>query len=131
MLEKHAPIAASNVERLSEIRLLQDRLVNLGLMMAHVQMKAGALKYSRECVVQLESDLTALNTRRVEVLICDRELASKINHRQLTGMTNFLQHGKHVLPALTYQADVIDLEIRNPGLLERASESKEILLVAA
>jgi len=131
VLEKHAPIAASNVERLSEIRLLQDRLVNLGLMMAHVQMKAGALKYSRECVVQLESDLTALNTRRVEVLICDRELASKINHRQLTGMTNFLQHGKHVLPALTYQADVIDLEIRNPGLLERASESKEILLVAA
>lgn len=131
VLEKHASIGASSVERLNEISLLQGRLLNLGLMTAYVQMKIGAFKYSRECVSQLESDLIALNTRRIEVLTNDRKVASKIDHKQFADLRNFLQRGKSVLPALTYQADVIELEMCNPGLLERASESKEILLVAA
>ncbi|MFJ4376456.1 hypothetical protein ACIP1T_28050 [Pseudomonas japonica] len=131
VLEKHAPIAASSVERFAQIRLLQDRLVNLGLMLAHVQMKAGAAKYSRECVAQLERDLIALNQRRVEVLSSDRAIASRITHGQFADITNFLQQGKQLLPALSYQADVIDLETRHPGLLERVSKSREIMLVAA
>ncbi|WP_339508539.1 MULTISPECIES: hypothetical protein [unclassified Pseudomonas] len=131
VLEKHAPKAASNIDRLNEISLLQDRLVNLGLMLAHVQMKSGAPRFSQECLTQLGSDLRNLNERRIEVLNSDRRLAARVTQSHLTDLTNFLQLGKKMMPALTYQADVMSLEIQHPGLLKQASNSKEILLVAA
>lgn len=131
VLERHAPIADSLIERLGEISLLQDRLVSLGLMMSHVQMKTGAVKFSRECLTQLQNDLTRLNTQRIETLSSDRNVASRITQAHFTSLTSFLQHGKKMMPALTYQVEVIDLEARHPGLLQQASESKEILLIAA
>lgn len=131
VLEKHALIPASSLERLGEINLLQDRLVNLGLMLSHVQMKAGATKHSQESLVQLESDLKALNARRIDLLINDQGVASRITHRQFADLTGFLRGSKHVLPVLSYQADVIELEMRHPGLLERVSHTREIMLVAA
>lgn len=131
VLERHAPIADSHIERLGEISLLQDRLVSLGLMMSHVQMKTGAVKFSRECLTQLKNDLTRLNTQRIETLSSDRSVASRITQAHFTSLTSFLQHGKKMMPALTYQEEVIDLEARHPGLLQQASESKEILLIAA
>ena len=131
VLERHAPIADSHIERLGEISLLQDRLVSLGLMMSHVQMKTGAVKFSRECLTQLQNDLTRLNTQRIETLSSDRNVASRITQAHFTSLTSFLQHGKKMMPALTYQVEVIDLEARHPGLLQQASESKEILLIAA
>lgn len=131
VLEKHALIPHSSIECLGEIKLLQDRLVNLGHMLSHVQLKTGAFKHSRESVMQLESDLTALNARRVDVLINDQAVASKITHSQFADLTGFLRRGKQTLPALSYQANVLELEARHPGLLERVSETKEILLVAA
>lgn len=131
VLERHAPIADSHIERLGEISLLQDRLVSLGLMMSHVQMKTGAVKFSRECLTQLQNDLTRLNTQRIQTLSSDRSVASRITQAHFTSLTSFLQHGKNMMPALTYQVEVIDLEARHPGLLQQASESKEILLIAA
>lgn len=131
VLEKHASLAASSVVRLPEITLLQDRLVNLGLTLSHVQMRAGSVKFSRESMVQLESDIKGLNAQRIEVLTSDSSIASTIKHDQFTHITNFLRQGKQMLPALTYQADVIELEARHPGLLQQASESKEILMLAA
>lgn len=131
VLERHAPIADSHIERLGEISLLQDRLVSLGLMMSHVQMKTGAVKFSRECLTQLQNDLTRLNTQRIETLSSDRNVASRITQAHFTSLTSFLQHGKKMMPALAYQVEVIDLEARHPGLLQQASESKEILLIAA
>lgn len=131
VLERHALLADSHIERFNEIKLLQDRLVTLGLMMSHVQMKTGAWKYSRDCLTQLGSDLASLNAQRIETLSSDGCVASRITQTHLTDLTTLLQHGKKMIPALTYQADVIDLEVRHPGLLQRASESKEILFVAA
>lgn len=131
ILEKHAPIAASSVERLGEISLLQDRLVNLGLMMAHVQMKTSAPRFSQECLTQLGSDLRNLNAKRIEVLGSDRRVSAQVTQAHFTDLTNFLQLGKKMMPALNYQADVMSLEIQHPGLLKQASNSKEILLVAA
>lgn len=131
VLEKHASIAESSVLRLPEITLLQDRLVNLGLTLSHVQMRTGAIKYSRESLMQLEIDIKGLNAQRIEVLTSDSEIATTIKRDQFTYMTNFLRQGKQMLPALSYQADVIELETRHPGLLQQASESKEILMLAA
>lgn len=131
ILEKHALIPDSSIERLGEIKLLQDRLLNLGFMLSHVQMKSGAVKHSRESVMQIDSDLAALNARRVDVLINDRAVAAKISHPQFADLTDFLRRGKQALPALSYQADVLELEMRHPGLLERVSENKEVMLVAA
>ena len=131
VLEKHAAIAASSVVRLPEITLLQDRLVNLGLTLSHVQMRTGAIKYSRESMMQLETDIKNLNAQRIEILTSDSKIASMIKHDQFMHMTNFLQQGKQMLPALTYQADAIELESQHPGLLQQASESREIMMLAA
>ncbi len=131
VLEKHSSIAVSSVTRLSEITLLQDRLVNLGLTLSHVQMRTGAVKYSRECMAQLETDLKALNAKRIEVLTSDSNFASTITYDQFSRMTNFLQEGKQILPVLKYQADLIELEILHPGLLQQASQSKEIQMLVA
>lgn len=129
VLEKHALIAASSVARLGEIALLQDRLVNLGLTLSHVQMRTGAVKYSRECMVQLETDLKALNAKRIEVLTSDGKIASAIKRDQFNDMTNFLLQRRQISPALTYQADALELEMRYPGLLQQTSQSKEIQMI--
>lgn len=131
VLERHAAIPASTVQRLSDIRLLQDRLVNLGLALSHVQSKSGAVKYAHESLAQLEADVRALNVHRIEGLATDRVTASRISHEQFADVTDFLQHGKQMLPALAYQADVITLESKHPGLLQQASTSKEIMFLAA
>lgn len=131
VLERHAAIPASATQRLSDVKLLQDRLVNLGLALSHVQAKSGAVKFAHESLAQLESDIRALNAQRVEGLTSDRAAASRITHEQFAGLTNFLQHGKQMLPALAYQTEVITLESRHPGVLQRASGSKEIMFLAA
>lgn len=131
ILERHAQIPDSSIERLGEIKLPQDRLVNLGLMLSHVQLKTDAIKHSQESVMLLESDLKALNARRVDVLINDQAVAARISHAQFAELTGFLRRAKQALPALTYQSDVIELEMRHPGLLERVAETKQIMLVAA
>lgn len=131
MLERHAVLPASSVQRLSDIRLLQDRLVNLGLVLSHVQAKTGVVKYAHESLKQLETDVGILNAQRIEGLTNDRATASRVSAQQFAGLTEFLQHGKKMMPGLAYQADIIELEGRHPGLLERASGFKEIMLVAA
>ena len=131
VLERHATIAASNFDRLGEITLLQDRLVNLGLMLSHVQMRIGAAKHGRDCLLQLEDDIRTFNTKRVEILASDRDLASRVTSTQVADLTTFLQNGKNMRPALTYQADVIDLEARYPGLFQEIGKSDDILLIAA
>lgn len=131
VLEKHAPIALSSLERLSEIGLLQDRLIHLGLMLSHVQMKIGAAKFGHECLLRLEGDLSRLNAQRVEALASERKLASTITHEQFTELTCFLLRGKQIRPALGYQSDIITLEVEHPGLLERASAGNQIMLLAA
>lgn len=131
VLEKHAPIAASSMGRLDEILLLQDRLMNIGLMLSHVQMRAGAPKYGQECLIGLADDISALNKCRVEALSGDRDAASQMTVELFTKVTSFLERGKRVVPALSYEADLIGLEIAHPGELKRAPESKEILMLAA
>jgi hypothetical protein len=131
VLSKHATIGASNVEHFSEIQLLQDRFVYLGLMMSHVQMKAGAANYGRQSLTQLAADIGVLNSNRVEALTSDRELASSISTSHFSVLTTFLKNGSTMVPALTYQADIIELETKRPGLIQQASESDEILLMAA
>ena len=131
VLEKHAPIAVSSLERLEEIGLLQDRLIHLGLMMSHVQMKIGATKFGHECLLRLEGDLGRLNAHRVEALTRDPKLASTITEERFAELTRFLQRGKQIIPALSYQADIISLEAVHPGLLERASAGSQIVLLAA
>lgn len=131
VLEKHAPIARSSLERLGEIGLLQDRLIHLGQMMSHVQMKIGAAKFGHECLLRLEGDLGRFNAQRVEALASDRQLASSVTQEQFAELTGFLQRGKQIRPALNYQADVITLEVEHPGVLDRASTGNQIMLLVA
>ncbi|PIK75661.1 MULTISPECIES: hypothetical protein [unclassified Pseudomonas] len=131
ILERHAAIPASTVQRLSDIKLLQDRLVNLGLALSHVQAKSGAVKYAHESLAQLEADIRTLNINRIEGLTSDRAAASAISQKQFADVTDFLQHGKQMMPALAYQAEVITLETKHPGLLQKASTSREIMFLAA
>src|SRR5690606_11683809 len=75
VLESHAGSPASNIDRLGELSLLQDRLVNLALLQAHVQMRIGASHYGEQCLRGLAEQLTELNKKRASVLIDDRDIA--------------------------------------------------------
>lgn len=131
ILEKHALIAASNIDCFSEIALLQDRLLNLGLMMSHVQLIADAPKYAQEFLMELAKDIATFNTRRIEALMSDRAVASRMSATHLADLTAFLQNGSAMVHALSYRSDVIGLDTCYPGLLPKVLESKEILLVFA
>jgi len=131
VLERHAFIAESNMGHFDEISLLQDRLINMGLALSHVQVKVGALKHGRECVTQLAEDINSLNRRRIEVLSGSAECASRMTRSHYGKVTSFLQHGKMIIPALSYDADLIDLEITYPGALQQAFGSQDIMMLAA
>lgn len=131
VLERHARIAGSNVGSFGEISLLQDRLMNIGLMLSHVQMSAGSPKYGQECLAGLADDISMLNKCRIEALSGNRDVASQMTMDHFSNVTSFLERGKKVVPALSYEADLIGLEIAHPGELKRAPESKEILMLAA
>lgn len=131
LLELHSRNATSNVVLFDQISLLQNRLVNLGLMMSHVQLKAGSHKYARQHLTELATDIASLNDARVKALSNDRSVASTITHEQFAGLTRFLQDGTRMTPSLTYQADLIELEVKHPGILQHTTEAREILLIAA
>ncbi len=130
VLELHAPKAESSLERLGEISLLQDRLVNLGLGLTHVQMKCGSTTYGKASLTQLAEDINALNGKRVDALM-DESVAPEVTRTDFDKIAMFLDTGKKMIPALTYQADVIELHSRRPGLIQMASDAHDILLVAA
>lgn len=130
ILERNAPLKASNLDRFSEISLLQDRLVNLSIVLTHVQVKCGSPAYGRKSLTQLADDVRMLNAKRIESMLTD-DVATEVNRSRFAEISDFLKSGRDMIPALAYQADVIDLESRHPGLIQRASESNEILLVAA
>lgn len=101
LLERHSRNATSNVVLFDQISLLQNRLVNLGLMMSHVQLKAGSHKYARQSLTELATDIASLNASRVKALSNDRSVASTITHEQFAGLTRFLQDGTQMTPSLT------------------------------
>ena len=130
ILERHATIASSNIDRLSEISLLQDRLINLGLGLSHVQLEGGSPQYAKSCLSSLVSDLSSLNSGRIDTLLAT-EVATSMKRQNLDEITHFLNAGKEKIPAISYQANVIDLELKHPGLLKRTMEGDDILLIAA
>lgn len=131
VLERHASIAKSNVDRINEINLLQDRLLNLGLGLTHIQLKSGSPDYGRKFLLQLADDVMALNAKRIEVMAANEDVAAGITHQQFESVKLLLGSGRDAVPSLTYQADIIELDARRPGLLQSAEESQDILLVAA
>ncbi|HIE0523679.1 TPA: hypothetical protein ACXJLS_000265 [Stenotrophomonas maltophilia] len=130
ILERHAPIGSSNLDRFGEIQLLQERLIHLGLGLTHVQLKSGSPDYGKASLVNLAETVSALNAKRIEAML-GSEVATQVRKSDFSEITSFLKSGKEMVPALAYQADVIDLESRHPGLLQQAAESPEIKLVAA
>lgn len=130
VLELHAPKAESSLGRIGEISLLQDRLINIGLGLTHVQMKSDYATHGKASLTQLAEDISALNNERIDALMAD-DVATSVSRTIFDQITSLLNSGKKVIPALTYQADVIDLNSRRPGLIQMASETTEIQIVAA
>lgn len=131
VLQRHAVKAASNVDRLIDIQVLQDRLVNLGLFLAQVQTKAGARKRSQETLQNLAQDLDELNKNRVKALTSDRDLSFRITEGQLDHVVSLIESGKQTIPALMYQADLIGIEHFDIEAVNDASMAGEIVVIAA
>lgn len=130
VLERNALTGANNLDNFNELELLQSRLINLGLGMTHVQLKTGAQTFGRATLTELASDISSLNAKRIEAMR-SVDVATQMKQVQLAKITEFLKAGRDMTPALTYQADVIELDSRRPGLLRQAEASNEILMVAA
>ncbi len=131
VLQRHANKAASNVDRLNDIQVLQDRLVNLGLFLAHVQIKVGARKRGQESLQHLAQDLEELNGNRVKALTSDRDLSFRITEDQLSNVVSFIENGKQAIPALTYQVDLLTIEHFDADAVNEASMAGEIVVIAA
>ncbi len=131
VLEKHAPIAASHVDRVDEIALLQERFVNIGLMLSHVQTRSGSATYGQQRLAELSADIASLNRQRVEALSSDRDLASRLTREKFEALTAFLTKGKNTVQALDYEAGLLGLEMENPGLLQRTPASAAIQVLPA
>ena len=132
VLQKHATLATSSVDRLNEISLIQDRFLNIGLLLSHVHMRIGAAKYAEDVLRNLSCELSSLNAIRVEALGMDKDLAFRIPASHMPNLVRFLEKGKSVIPALAYEADLMGLERTRPGIgLLRVNDSDEILLLAA
>ncbi|EKT4091679.1 hypothetical protein [Stenotrophomonas maltophilia] len=131
VLQRHAVKAASNVDRLIDIQVLQDRLVNLGLFLAQVQIKVGARKRGQETLQNLAQDLDELNGNRVKALISDRDLSFRITEDQLGHVVSFIESGKQTIPALTYQADLLGVEHFDIDAVNDASMAGDIVVIAA
>lgn len=132
VLQRHAVKAASNNEaRLIDIQVLQDRLVNLGLFLSHIQTKVGARERGQETLRNLAQDLEELNGSRVQALTSDRQFAFSITEDQLSKVTSFIQQGQQAIPALTYQADLLALEHFDVDAVNEAATTGEIVVIAA
>ena len=132
VLQKHAALAVSSVDRLDEISMIQERFLNIGLLLSHIQMRIGATKYAEGVLRDLASELASLNVMRVEALELRKDLAFRTPAAHLSKIVMFLQNGKNVIPALTYEADLMQLERSRPGTRFLAfNDSPEILLLAA
>lgn len=131
VLQRHAVRAASNVDRLIDIQVLQERLVSLGLFLAQVQSKVGARRHSQETLQNLAHDLDQLNRNRVKAMTADRDLSFRITEDQLRNVVSFIEQGKQTIPALTYQADLLAIEHFDAEAVNDASMTGDIVVIAA
>lgn len=130
ILQKHSVLATSSIDRLNEITLLQERFIHIGLLRSHAQMKIGAVKYAEDALHDLISELSSLNATRVKTLAQDKDLASRMPATHLSKIVAFLEHGKKIVPALSYEADLLALELHQPGTLQLVpNDSSEILVI--
>ena len=127
-LSEHRTVSRND---LHNIQTLQSRLVNLGMLLAHVQLRMGAASSALDSVNHLSASLTKLNANRVHALTSDRDEASRITMEHFEEIKKLLDLGKKTQPALAYEASLLELEISNPGLLLSAQESDEIQLLLA
>jgi len=130
ILQKHASIAGSSIEHLPTIALFQERLVHIGLLRSHVQMRVGAPKYAEESLQDLLTELPALNATRVESLLKDKQMAIQMPADHFPKILDFLEQGKAILPALSYESNLIALERSQTGTLAQfaANDSGQILI---
>lgn len=130
ILQAHAGRALSSIESLPTIELLHERLVHIGLLRTHVQIKIGALKYAEASLQDLLTELPALNAARVECLLKDQRIATKIPADHFPKILDFMSKGKAILPALSYECDLLKLERSQPGALIQfgANDSDQILI---
>lgn len=131
VLQAHAGRAVSSIENLPTIELLQERLVHIGLLRTHVQMKIGAPKYADASLQDLLTELPALNAARIECLLKDQRTATQMPADHFPKILDFLGRGKAILPALSYEYDLLTLERSQPGVLIQfaANDSDQILIL--
>lgn len=131
VLQRHASRISSNMDRFDEVELLQERLVHVGLLMSHIHVRLVQPQYSKDSLLNLSSDIKALNKTRIDLLSNDQDIASQMLKTDFTNVISFLNRGKQMLPALDYEKDLLQLEIDRPTTLIKAPENGEIMLLAA
>lgn len=131
ILQKFSVEAASNIDHFNEISLLQDRLTNLGLLLSHVQLNANAPSFASAQLRQLSSDLATLNQDRISALSKDQTTAFRMPKEKFSEVLSLLARTRDTLPALAYEAELIELEMLNPTSALAVPECDEIIFLAA
>ena len=117
------------VDHLPEIAMLQERLVHIALAFAHLQMRIGEAKQGEEVVREVETMLAQVTHARVEGLVAQPDLMTRIPKKDAPELLTFLRRGKEIAPALTYEADLLQLEVMLPLALSLAPANSDQILV--
>ena len=120
------------IDRLPEIAMLQERLVHIALAFAHLQMRIGEAKHGEEVVREVEAMLARVTRFRVEELVAQPNLMTRIPKKDAPELLAFLRRGSEIAPALTYEADLLQLETMQPLALSMApADSDQVLVLVA
>lgn len=125
-------LAQSYKSSIAELRLLQERLLHLGLFLAFVQQKIGAFKYAEEALNNLRKDWLNINNTIISVVKNDASYIENLTKSESEEILAMLDYRKTVDPALEYQASLIHFMANKPELqLELDVSNEEALILAA
>lgn len=130
-LRRFAEDPALSLERMDYIAELQERHIILGLTIAYLQAKTSERKFAQETLKNLEQEINELCHFRIETLTGNDEVISSLTIENKDNFKQFMESTKNVIPLISYNCDLLELEDKYPGIMNEASNSEEILFIAA
>ncbi|SER43329.1 MULTISPECIES: hypothetical protein [Pseudomonas] len=134
VLERSASRASSRsfLTSLELLQCLQERMMYLGFLQSFVQQKTGAPKFAIEALRELQTDWLAISTVIVDSVAANESWVAQLTQAEADNIVSLLRYRKEAMPALEYQASLLEFVAKRPGGIELLSnDTPEIRFIAA
>lgn len=114
------------------MRNLQERMMYLGFLQAHVQQRIGSPGYAYNALRDLKQDWLEINSVLVDTVAANNEWVEGLPYEAAENIVSFLEYRKEVTPAIEYQSSLLGFAVDNPSALQVLNEDvSEIRFIAA